>query len=670
MATIGGKTLQIFVTADLKKFNSGLNKAQGGLKGFASTMKSMVGPALIATAAAAGALAVKFGVDGVKAALDDEAAQKKLATTLLNVGLAHDTKAVEGYIYQLERSLGIADTELRPAYDRLVRALGDTEKANTALQLSLDVSAGSGKSLEAVTEALGKAYEGNIAGLSRLGAGIDAATLRSGDMEAITRKLSGTFAGQATASASTFQGQIGRLTTAADNLKEAFGQGMLDALGDSNTSTQALVDSMESLEPMIKAAGTASVDFAAGLLILSNRVANFGRETEDSNGSGLDLAATLYKLQLQLIPGASAALTFAGTITDVGSEARITSGALADMYKKTIAVGMAALASAGATTEAQQSLIDSAYDSGIAADQAAEKEKRLAPYFARRAELLALATAETKSLNTATGKMSEGTEELTKKQIKLIALNEDLAASYSDTADKLNTRMAKLNENLGILDTMQAKLSAGLDLASAFEGQFDDAGAATGVSLLEGFNKQIDQANYFGQVLTAIKAQGADQQLIDQIASLGPVTGAALATQLLDDGLVPTMTEKFAGVRESTAGLALGLVPGFVAAGIESGAAAVDGLATQLAKEGDRLTKLGKRIGKPVGAAFKAQLAKDVAEALANVEAAGSAARAGAIARAEAQQSAITDQQVAQAIANVIRRSDSRSGAVVRPVLT
>jgi len=42
----------------------------------------------------------------------------------------------------------------------------------------------------------------------------------------------------------------------------------------------------------------------------------------------------------------------------------------------------------------------------------------------------------------------------------------------------------------------------------------------------------------------------------------------------------------------------------------------------------------------------------------------------GRIARAEAQQSAITDQQVAQAIANVIRRSDSRSGAVVRPVLT
>ena len=117
MAITGGKTLQVFVTADLKKFNSGLNQAQGGLKGFAGTMSSMVGPALIATAAAAGALAVKFGIDGVKAAMDDEAALKKLATTLTNVGLAHDQPKVEEFISGLERSLGIADDELRLVYD-------------------------------------------------------------------------------------------------------------------------------------------------------------------------------------------------------------------------------------------------------------------------------------------------------------------------------------------------------------------------------------------------------------------------------------------------------------------------------------------------------------------------------------------------------------------------
>jgi len=216
---------------------------------------------------------------------------------------------------------------------------------------------------------------------------------------------------------------------------------------------------------------------------------------------------------------------------------------------------------------------------------------------------------------------------------------------------------------------MQDKLTAGLDLAAAFEGQTDQDGKATGVTFIDAFNKQIDQANYFGEVLNSIKAAGADQSLIEQIASLGPVTGAALAKQMIDDGLVKTMNEKWMNVQKTTEGLAMGLVPEFVSAGIESGAAAVDGLATQLAKEGGRLTKLGKRIAKPVGSAFKSQLAKDVAEAIANVEAAGSAARAGAIARAEAQQAAITQQQVALAFGNLVRQSDARSGVRVRPVL-
>ena len=74
-------------------------------------------------------------------------------------------------------------------------------------------------------------------------------------------------------------------------------------------------------------------------------------------------------------------------------------------------------------------------------------------------------------------------------------------------------------------------------------------------------------------------------------------------------------------------------------------------------------------MAKPVGSAFKSQLAKDIAEAIANVEAAGSAARASAIAKAEAQQAAVTQQQVALAIGNIIRQSDARSGTQVSPVL-
>ena len=176
------KTLTVFLAADLKNFNNGMDDASRKAQGLGSTMSNMLGPAMIGAAAAAGAFAIAVGVDAVQAAVADEAAAAKLAQTLDNLGQAHNTKPVEDYISSLERSLGVADDELRPAYDRLIRSTGDTAKANEALSLALDVSAGTGKSLDAVVQALGRAYDGNTAGLSRLGAGIDSAVLKSGDM--------------------------------------------------------------------------------------------------------------------------------------------------------------------------------------------------------------------------------------------------------------------------------------------------------------------------------------------------------------------------------------------------------------------------------------------------------------------------------------------------------
>jgi len=154
------------------------------------------------------------------------------------------------------------------------------------------------------------------------------------------------------------------------------------------------------------------------------------------------------------------------------------------------------------------------------------------------------------------------------------------------------------------------------------------------------------------------------------MAGLSPSVGGALGQDMLNDkGLLGTINEKWVNVQDRTRELALGLVPEFMTAGVESAAAMVVSLAKQLDYERDTLKKLGKNMAKPVGAAFKTQLASDVAAAVRNVEAAATAARAEKVADATAAQQLITDQQVARAIANVIRNSDSRSGAVVRPVL-
>ena len=409
-------------------------------------------------------------------------------------------------------------------------------------------------------------------------------------------------------------------------------------------------------------------DLTRGIGVLVGQLADLETQSGDTEEETTSLAESIFSV-LNMNPIIKQYTLLGGALLGVGETARETADMINKVYDSTIAMAQAARMAAAEQAIANSKLADSAYDSGIAALKQADRTERLTEILGHVPGYIAPVTAGLDGMRGATGGAADATDKLTEKQRELIALNEDVAESYSNTADKLNTRMAKLNENLGILGSMQDKLTAGLDLAAAFEGQTDQDGEATGVTFIDAFNKQIDQANYFGEVLNSIKAAGADQSLIEQIASLGPVTGAALAKQMIDDGLVKTMNEKWMNVQKTTEGLAMGLVPEFVSAGIESGAAAVDGLATQLAKEGGRLKKLGKRIAKPVGSAFKSQLAKDVAEAIANVEAAGSAARAGAIARAEAQQAAITQQQVALAFGNLVRQSDARSGVRVRPVL-
>ena len=79
-----GKTLTIYLAADLKKFNRGINKAEGGLKGLGNSLSKFLGPALIAGAAAAGAFAVKLGVDAVNAASDLIETQNKVGVIFGN----------------------------------------------------------------------------------------------------------------------------------------------------------------------------------------------------------------------------------------------------------------------------------------------------------------------------------------------------------------------------------------------------------------------------------------------------------------------------------------------------------------------------------------------------------------------------------------------------------
>ena len=229
------RALTLKLLADINDFTKNINKADNEVTGFGDKVTKfgkVAGAAFLAAGVAAAAYAGKLAIDGVKAAIEDEAAQAKLATTLKNVTGATDDqiKATEAYILKQSLLFGVTDDELRPSLDRLTRATGDVTKAQKLQAIAIDISAGTGKSLQAVTEALSKAQEGNLAGLTRLGVGITKAELSTLSFDQVTAKLASTFEGQATIQADTFQGKMARLSIAFDEAKETVGSFILDAI--------------------------------------------------------------------------------------------------------------------------------------------------------------------------------------------------------------------------------------------------------------------------------------------------------------------------------------------------------------------------------------------------------------------------------------------------------
>jgi hypothetical protein len=112
----------------------------------------------------------------------------------------------------------------------LIRSTKDQTKAQELQTLALNISAGTGKDLQAVSEALGKAYDGNLGALKKLGVGIDESIIKSKDFDAAAAALSQTFEGQASKQAETFQGKMDRLSIAFGEAKETVGSYVLDAL--------------------------------------------------------------------------------------------------------------------------------------------------------------------------------------------------------------------------------------------------------------------------------------------------------------------------------------------------------------------------------------------------------------------------------------------------------
>ena len=193
---------------------------------------------------------VDFGKASVDAAAADAEAQASLAQALKTTTGATDAQiaASETYISNLSKQTALADDDLRPALATLARGFGDTEEAQKALAVATDISAGTGKDLGTVTEAMMKAAQGNTGALKKMGIATEDASGNALSLDEIMANAAKTFEGQAAVAAESTAGQMRSAEIAMGELQETIGTALLPMVAKLATIfTDTLLPAIESV---------------------------------------------------------------------------------------------------------------------------------------------------------------------------------------------------------------------------------------------------------------------------------------------------------------------------------------------------------------------------------------------------------------------------------------
>ena len=206
---------------------------------------------------------IKFGKDSVKAFQDAEKEANLLRAQLESINLGFASPFVNQYIDNLALLSGISGGVLTDAFNSLSQATQDVTTAQKLLNTSLDIAAGTGKDLRTVTSALQRAYLGETTALAKLRIGYTTADLKARDFDEVLAELQDKFQGSSAKAADTLAGKMARLTESVEQAKEAFGQGLVKGLQDSQVEIEQLQQDVIGLgDALGYAAGQATGFFA------------------------------------------------------------------------------------------------------------------------------------------------------------------------------------------------------------------------------------------------------------------------------------------------------------------------------------------------------------------------------------------------------------------------
>ena len=275
------KPLTIALAADIDNLQKGLKDAEKAVDKSAAQIIDFGKKAALAFAVV-GAAATAFAVSAVKAAAEDEKSRKNLEQVIRSSTKATEDQisAIDKYITKQSIATATTDDVLRPAFSRLIRSTQDVTKAQDLLTLAQEISIATGKPLESVTNALGRAYDGSNTALGKLGLGIDAATLKTQSFEEITGQLRNTYNGFIANEATNAEFKFRQLSIAINESKEQIGAALLPIVKE-------LADYfLETAVPLIQA-------FAAGFSGEDGITAGITEATEGAFQFGEQIRSTI-----------------------------------------------------------------------------------------------------------------------------------------------------------------------------------------------------------------------------------------------------------------------------------------------------------------------------------------------------------------------------------------
>ena len=258
------KSISIPITGTSAPLRKEIKKAQAELSAFGKFQSQWAQASTLAYGVV-GSAAAQFAISSVKAALDDQKSQALLAQQLRATTGAREVQiaAVEDYITATMMATNITDDQLRPALAQLVRVTGSAAEAQDLLTLAANVSIGSGRELGSVVVALGKAYNGSLQGLTKLGIQIDEAAVKSRGFAAVTDDLTAKFGGSAQASMETLAGRVDNLKVRLGELQETIGGLLLPVVDDATTKLLDLAKAADSGD--ISDLGSSIYNLASGI---------------------------------------------------------------------------------------------------------------------------------------------------------------------------------------------------------------------------------------------------------------------------------------------------------------------------------------------------------------------------------------------------------------------